>query len=280
MTEGFINKIIPFSAVDGPGNRMTIFLQGCNFNCIYCHNPETIKKCKHCGECVSLCPEGALKKENGTVQWDKESCVECGVCTGNCGNSSSPKVMQLTAEQIVDGIRPYKHFIDGITVSGGECTLQKGFLGELFELAVQEGLSCMIDSNGSCDFEEQEELLKWCEGVMLDVKVYDEKTHLKYIGTTNKMVLKNLEFLAKSGKLYEVRTVIVPELFDNEETVREVAKILKQSETIIRYKLIAFRPVGVKHHEALMMTPTQTYMESLRELALEEGAREVILVGH
>ena len=40
--EGYIRKIIPHSAVDGPGNRMAIFLQGCNLNCQYCHNPETI----------------------------------------------------------------------------------------------------------------------------------------------------------------------------------------------------------------------------------------------
>ena len=29
---GYINKIIPFSSVDGPGNRTAIFLQGCNFS--------------------------------------------------------------------------------------------------------------------------------------------------------------------------------------------------------------------------------------------------------
>ena len=39
-----VNKIIPFSSVDGPGNRTAIFLQGCNINCLYCHNPETRDK--------------------------------------------------------------------------------------------------------------------------------------------------------------------------------------------------------------------------------------------
>ncbi len=37
-----VHKVIPFSNVDGPGNRTAIFVQGCNLNCVYCHNPETI----------------------------------------------------------------------------------------------------------------------------------------------------------------------------------------------------------------------------------------------
>lgn len=42
MNKAAIARIINFSPVDGPGNRMVVFLQGCNFNCLYCHNPETI----------------------------------------------------------------------------------------------------------------------------------------------------------------------------------------------------------------------------------------------
>jgi len=43
-----VKDIIPFANVDGSGNRTSIFVQGCNLNCIYCHNPETIKL--PCGE--------------------------------------------------------------------------------------------------------------------------------------------------------------------------------------------------------------------------------------
>jgi pyruvate formate lyase activating enzyme len=34
--------IEPFSCVDGPGNRFVVFTQGCPFDCLACHNPETI----------------------------------------------------------------------------------------------------------------------------------------------------------------------------------------------------------------------------------------------
>lgn len=37
-----VRSVLTSSWVDGPGNRAAIFLQGCNYNCLYCHNPETI----------------------------------------------------------------------------------------------------------------------------------------------------------------------------------------------------------------------------------------------
>ncbi len=29
------------TAVDGPGTRLTVFLNGCPLRCLYCHNPDT-----------------------------------------------------------------------------------------------------------------------------------------------------------------------------------------------------------------------------------------------
>ena len=59
-----VNRVIPFSSVDGPGNRTAVFLQGCSLNCLYCHNPETRNLCRACGQCVSVCPGGALQVQN------------------------------------------------------------------------------------------------------------------------------------------------------------------------------------------------------------------------
>ena len=96
-----INRIIPFSSVDGPGNRTAIFLQGCNINCKYCHNPETRKMCVQCGTCVKNCPAGALSFDaDGKVAFDPAKCVQCDTCIHVCPNDSSPRTCEMTPEEV------------------------------------------------------------------------------------------------------------------------------------------------------------------------------------
>jgi len=40
---GFVHSFEMGSAVDGPGMRLVVFVSGCQFRCLYCHNPDTIK---------------------------------------------------------------------------------------------------------------------------------------------------------------------------------------------------------------------------------------------
>ena len=275
---GYINKIKPFSSVDGPGNRTAIFLQGCNFNCIYCHNPETINICSNCGLCKAKCPTKAIDIIEGLVIWNKDKCCNCDECIKTCQNSSSPKIQRLTADEVINEILNYRPFIQGITVSGGECTLQENFIIELFTKAKDIGLTCFIDSNGSKNFSEMKELLELCDGVMLDVKCFENNEHKKYINFNNSNVLNNLEFLASINKLYEVRTVVVPEIFNNEETVREVSKVICKYNSNIRYKIISFRKYGVRKEFSHLKSPESEYIQELKDISKQMGCNNIIIV--
>src|SRR5512139_4018966 len=131
---GWINHILPQSFVDGPGNRVVVFLQGCNLHCLYCHNPYTINLCNHCGLCVDTCPSGALTLVDGTVTWDSERCKECDTCIHTCPSNSSPRAISMTAEELWSKVKPISSFISGVTLSGGEPILQADFVVEFLAI--------------------------------------------------------------------------------------------------------------------------------------------------
>lgn len=278
MTEALVNRILPFSSVDGPGNRTVVFLQGCNFNCMYCHNPETINRCNDCGACISQCPAGALSKINNRVAWTEASCIGCDACLKACGSKSSPKAVLMSVKEVMEKVEKVKPFISGITVSGGECTLQKEFLAELFEEVHKLGLTAFVDTNGSLDFSKEPKLTVVIDKVMLDIKSYDEEEHVMLTGMSNAIVLKNAEYLASRHKLYEIRTVIVPGILDNRRNVAEVSRLIAELGGDIRYKLIKFRPVGVIDSMKKVEIPSDEFMEELRALAEAKGCKHLLVV--
>lgn len=273
-----MNKIIPFSAVDGPGNRTAVFLQGCNFNCQYCHNPETIHACVHCGSCLPVCPTGALKQVGGTVTYDIEKCVLCDACLHACPHGSSPRIRWLSGEQVMEEVEKNMPYIRGVTVSGGECTLHRDFLVDFLTRARNAGLETLLDSNGSYDFSQDPELLAVTDGVMLDIKAWTPEDHWRITGADNGVVRRNLRFLASRGKLPEVRTVMVPELFDVCATVRQVGEALGDlpQAAPVRYKLIRYRPMGVRPAYRGLTPPTEAQCAAAAAAAAPYGF-EIIL---
>ena len=281
MSAALVNRILPFSSVDGPGNRTVFFLQGCNFNCGYCHNPETINVCNSCGACLSACPTGAIQLHDGLVRYQRVICCACDACLRACPRDASPKANVMQPEEALDILREHRPFIRGITVSGGECTLQRDFVLALFRGARQMGLGTLLDSNGNYDFELDAELLGVTDGVMLDVKCVDPLAHHDLTGQSNQLVLKNLTFLASIGKLEEVRTVVVPDVLPNEDTVRGVCALLAPFWTAgapIGYKLLRFRPLGVRAGYRAVPMPNDETMEQLRAIALQAGCKRVLVL--
>lgn len=329
-----VNKIIPFSSVDGPGNRTAVFVQGCNFNCHYCHNPETRAVCISCGDCVATCPAGALtlsvegqcwplpsggvnaastaptgtgttattaseaagectaetKPPRGLVLFNPAKCVGCDTCIHTCTHDASPRIRYMNAEEVYAEVKRNVPFIRGVTVSGGECTFYPAFLHDLALLAKRDGLGFLLDSNGTYDFEaDPAELLSVIDGVMLDIKAYDAADHRAVTDVDNTLVLRNMRFLADRGQLYEVRTVVVPELFDTEKTIVDTARALQpylsrqkhwpaNEGTSIRYKIIKYRPFGVREAYRSFTPPTDAWLEHLAELARSEGMTDIVII--
>lgn len=279
--QAVVNKIIPFSSVDGPGNRTAVFLQGCNINCRYCHNPETRALCIRCGLCVEKCPEHALERSaDGKIIYHPEKCVQCDTCIHICPHDSSPRTAVMTPKGCYEKVKKQIPFIRGLTVSGGECMLRPDFVEELFKLAKKDGLNTLIDSNGTIPFWEYPSLLEVTDGVMLDIKAFKNEDHVKITDEKNVIVLKNAVYLAEKKKLYEVRAVIVPDLYDTEMNIRQMGEFLAPYLEIqeFRIKLIAYRPMGVREEYSHYQVPGQAYLEELAHILKTYGFKDIVII--
>lgn len=272
-----VNRIIPSSLVDGPGNRVAVFLQGCEFSCKYCHNPETIRKCIHCGNCIDVCPTHALTFESGKIEWDHALCCGCDACIQTCKYSSSPKIRLMSPGQVLDEIRLPLRFARGITASGGECTMHSYFLSELFALVHQMGKSTFIDTNGQHLLREMSWLMEETDKAMLDIKSTDDIEHRMLTCHSCDTVLDNLEYLLHEDKLFEIRTVVVPDLLDNERTVDTASRIIASNPSV-RYKLIRFRNWGVRGELKNRRSPSIEEMEKLSKIAYANGVKNIIII--
>ncbi|TDT63351.1 YjjW family glycine radical enzyme activase [Fonticella tunisiensis] len=273
-----VNRIIPFSNVDGPGNRLAIFFQGCNISCIYCHNPETINRCISCMACVSGCPSGALKTCDEGVIYDEKVCTECDRCIKTCRYNSSPRAKIYTVDELYKIIDDYKLFIRGITVSGGEPTLQAEFITELFKRVKPLGLTCFVDTNGFFDRERISGLIEAADKFMVDIKAIDNIDIL--CGTTMKNNIENLKYLLRLNKVYEVRSVIIQDYMDVENTLFTVASILKEYPEVI-YKLIRVHTQGLRDEQKEKVkdkVPSAEYVRQLGEKIRDIGVRKVELI--
>ncbi|KGY10680.1 YjjW family glycine radical enzyme activase [Vibrio sinaloensis] len=246
----FVSRILNFSCVDGPGNRLVIFLQGCNFSCITCHNPHTINHCNHCGDCVAVCPSGALTLDDGgRVAWNEVKCTHCDDCLDRCEHHSSPKIMGYTVTQVVGLIRKQRHFISGITMSGGEATLQLPFIIDLFKAIKQDEelshLTCFIDSNGYLSQRGWLNVLPYMDGAMIDLKSWQNETHQWLVGRDNHKVIQSIRLLAEHGKLHELRLLHVPDKSDLESDISHIAALINQLPANVNIRLNAFQHHGV-----------------------------------
>ncbi len=280
---GHLNNYLSFSLVDGPGNRFVLFLQGCNFNCVVCHNPYTISLCDGCEVCIPACPENALSV-GSNIQLDVNltTCTDCDICVDVCPSDSTPLSRYVTVEEMLDAMRPTAAFLSGVTVSGGEATQQPQFVFDLFSAIKADPelnrLTTFIDSNGAASQEVWELLAPVTDGVMLDLKALDPQTHLEMTGSPNTEVLSSIRYLSQIDKLYEVRLLVVPGANDSPDALAETAEWLHSVDPKVPLKIIGFRKHGTRPEADVFEEPTTSHMAGIGTRFEDTGFKDVLVI--
>ncbi len=207
--KGKIHSIESFGSADGPGVRYIIFLKGCKMRCKYCHNPDT---------------------------WGADG------------------VTEETAEEVLKKAMRYKNYWKnngGITVSGGEALLQIDFLIELFKLAKENNVHTTLDTSGNPFTREEpffgkfNELMKYTDLYMLDIKHIDNEEHKKLTGQPNENILDMAKYLSEKGKAMWIRHVLVPGYTDSEEQLTRLKEFIDSLDTVDRVEILPYHTLGV-----------------------------------
>lgn len=297
MKEGILTEIERFALNDGPGIRTVVFFKGCNMNCAWCHNPETIRKnkelhyytekCISCYKCVYACPSKAQKRLSNEHRFFPNLCVTCGKCAEICyagamAVSGNKCRIEDIMQEIIQDKPYYTNSGGGVTLSGGEVLCQQEFADALTDACHAEGISVGIETNLNFPWNQIAPFLEKVELVMCDLKLFDNEAHQKWTGTGNEQIKENIRQLAQHNIPFLVRTPLIPGATDTNENISQIAEFLASvdpTHQMLYYELLNFNPLGDIKYRSLRRTNPfssakplpQSRLNELRKLAASTG---------
>ena len=239
---GHIHSTESFGAADGPGVRFIVSMQGCHMRCRYCHNPDT------------------WKMDGGD---------------------------EVTADEILKRalrFKPYWGKDGGITISGGEPLLQIDFVIELFKKAKELGINTCIDTAGNPFTKEEpffskfEELMKYTDLLLLDLKEINPTRHKDLTGFDNSNIIEMAKYLSEINKPVWIRHVLVPEHSDFDEDLDALGDFIDTLSNVDRVEILPYHTLGKFKWENLGIPYT---LESISPPSAEriENAKQRIHAG-
>lgn len=302
--EGFIFNIQRFSTEDGPGIRTTVFFKQCPLKCIWCHNPESISKdrqlewfkhkCIGCNSCIDSCKYKALSFNDNGLIIQRDVCIGCGECSDECPSTALHmwgkywNLNDLFHEIQKDKVY-YTQSEGGITVSGGEPTIQSDFILKFLKMCKENGINTALDTCGYSSEQIYKTILPYVDLVLFDIKEIDIEKHQQYTGVPNDLILRNavwiVNYIKKNNKQFWVRTPIIPNYTATEENIIGIGEFIvnKLSNIPERWDLLSFNQLCIDKYSRLDMDwilkdeplMTQEEIESFIKVAEGTGVKNV-----
>ena len=297
MVSGVVFDIQRYSLHDGPGLRTLVFLKGCALRCLWCSNPESqsrdsemlhdADRCTRCGACVRACPSGALSREaDGSLKYDRTRCTWCGRCVAACVQGARRIAGALmTSEEVIAAVMRdapfYRRSGGGVTLGGGEPTLQPGFAAAVLRGARSRGVDTAIETCGHAEQSAFLSVALEADHVLFDVKHADSARHAGLTGVGNELILANLRALLERGRDVIVRYPLVPGCNADDSDLIAIASLLLMLPAPPILELVPYHRLGEHKYRLLARDyrlagtspPGTADVDRARALLLEHGVR-------
>ena len=256
---GRVFDIQRFCLHDGPGIRTTVFLKGCPLKCKWCHNPESWEKktelfyhigtCISCGECLSVCKNGAHFIRDCKHIFDRTKCINCFTCVDVCPTGTLETVgKEMTVDEVMHAVLRDKAFYNdggGLTVSGGEPFMQSEFLIEMLKAAKKEGIHTCVETSGCADINDMLAAKEHVDIFLYDCKLQTGEKHREFIGSDGVIMSENLKLLDKSGAKIILRCPIIPNVNDTKEHFEYISLLASSLSNIVEINIEPYHATGI-----------------------------------
>ena len=237
--QGFVHSTDSFGAVDGPGIRFVVFVQGCNMRCKYCQNPDTWKIGVGEKRTAKEIIDEALPYRSF---WGDQGGITC---------SGGEILLQI--DFVIDLFRQCKEL--GISTCLDTC-------GHPF-------------TREEPWFSKFNELMDLTDILLVDIKHIDPVEHKKLTGWSNKNILDICQYLSDIGKPVWIRHVLVPGITDNDEYLKQLSDYVKKNlRNVEKFEVLPYHTLGVPKYHKLgipyrlegVETPTEDRVENANKL--------------
>lgn len=193
-------------------------------------------------------------------------------------------------EVVANAEKDYLFYLNsggGVTLGGGEPTLQPNFAAQVLNELKALGIHTAIETCGYAKWSVFERLTRDLDLLLYDVKHIDPEIHKQHTGKSNEPVLRNLKKLLRGKIPIIIRIPVIPSFNDDVDTMNEIASYLgrhNDGNALKRVELLPYHKLGVGKYKALgrtyklsdCETPSEEYMEDVKRIFLDQGLEALI----
>ncbi|MEO2240738.1 MAG: radical SAM protein [Euryarchaeota archaeon] len=280
-------RLIHDAHLSRPEHYYSVYQSCCNWECKFCHSWRFTQRPVGTWWSPEDFVERALEYRERVTVWEPREratafhahdlCLGCGRCV--LGERPDWCPGRVDPDDIVPSPQGWGPARNIVAFTGGDLTCRPDFYVEAIRALKREtdDLWVLLESNGFGLVREHVEELAAAglDSVWLDIKAWDEETHRKLTGATNRYTLESVELLRDHDIVVEVCTLYIPGHVEADQILR-IAHHVAQVDRDIPFTILAYFP----EYKLSARPPLRSELETAERLAREVAGLRRVRIGN